>query len=123
MPYGVRVRMRGSGVESPFGVKIRVCRRTPSRIGIIAAVESRAGAAGACAVAAGTAGAATKSRRPRRPPWNGFMGRLSLSRPPGVLVGDRLQGVPDAPLAVLLDDPGQPGRGVPPGRSEERRGG
>src|ERR1043166_10205312 len=96
MPYGVRVKMTGSAAVFPFGVKIRVWSFTPSRIGIIDSVESNAEeAAGACAGAAGTAEAATKRRRPMRPLWNGLIGWLSLSRPPGVLVGDRLPRVPD----------------------------
>src|ERR1041385_9208102 len=55
MPYGVRVKMKGRLVVIPFGVKIQVWSLTPSRIGIIASVESNAepgAAAGACAGAA-----------------------------------------------------------------------
>src|SRR5437016_4593513 len=104
MPYGVRVRMNGRAAGIPFGVKIEVCRRTPSRIGIIASVESNAepagACAGACAGAARPAEAAMTRRRPRRPLRNGLIGWLSLSRPPGGMVGDRLPRVPDPPLAL-----------------------
>src|ERR1051325_6461610 len=55
MPYGVRVKMKGRLVVIPFGVKIQVWSLTPSRIGIIASVESNAEPG---AAAGGPAGAA-----------------------------------------------------------------
>src|SRR5690242_13402225 len=45
MPYGVRAMMNGTSPLAFFGVKIVVCNRTPSRIGIITSLESNAGAA------------------------------------------------------------------------------
>src|SRR5215467_15111289 len=50
MPYGVRAMMNGRSCTLPlafFGVKIVVCSRTPSRIGIMTSLESNAGGAGA----------------------------------------------------------------------------
>src|SRR5207253_769454 len=50
MPYGVRVKMIGSGPGAPLGTKIVVCSFTPSRAGIITSVRSKPGAeSGSCA--------------------------------------------------------------------------
>src|ERR1041385_5993920 len=117
MPYGVRVKMKGRLVVIPFGVKIQVWSLTPSRIGIIASVESNAepgAAAGACAGAARPAAEKRTRRRPVRRRTDRVIGRLSLSLARDVVLGDGLPGVPDAALAVLRDDPGEPGGGVPP---------
>ncbi len=56
MPYGVRLRMIGSGPTWLRGVKIFVWSLTPSRAGIITSLTSnRSAGFGACSTRAGTA--------------------------------------------------------------------
>src|SRR5262245_6149247 len=49
MPYGVRFRMMGSGACCDRGRKILVCRRVPSRVGIITSETSNRSAGLGCA--------------------------------------------------------------------------
>src|SRR5437773_4611084 len=48
-PYGPRVKRIGSGPFWSLGVKITVCRRTPSRIGTISSLRVKFPAGGCCA--------------------------------------------------------------------------
>src|SRR2546430_12153203 len=56
MPYGVRVKMMGSGGCVPCGTKTVVCSFIPSRMGIMTSERSKPAAESACCPASGGAG-------------------------------------------------------------------
>src|SRR5437588_955217 len=56
MPYGVRVKMIGTGACAPSGTKTVVCSLTPSRMGIMTSERSKPAAESACCPASGGAG-------------------------------------------------------------------
>src|SRR5512143_3311784 len=60
MPYGVRVSTNGRSAVDPLGTKIVVWSLTPSRMGIIASLESKLGR--------GTGGPCVFARAGRGPP-------------------------------------------------------
>src|SRR6185436_783440 len=108
MPYGVRTKRKGRGPERLLGVKTRVRSRTPSRMGIRTSIESKSAAATWAAPRAGPRSAA-RSRR--------WFRRIGSLLPPDPGRGQWIAGIPgmpDPPLAVLADHPGEPGGGVPP---------
>ena len=63
-PYGVRRNRIGSGPTRSVGVRITVCNRTPSRIGIITSSNVKAGVAdGCCARAVATSSSVARTLR------------------------------------------------------------